>query len=149
MIHIDIYWDNIPDNCEALLTDLIKRGLEYVDAPSSVEISISFVDKEEMQALNKEHREVDKVTDVLSFPFTEPEEWSKESVSCHPFVLGDIIICTDVAREQAEEYGHSFERELGFLTVHGLLHLAGYDHMEPEDEEDMRNAQRDILGELK
>ena len=143
---VDIYWDNIPNKCEELLSDLVKRGLIYVNAPSSAEISISFVDQNEMKYLNKEHRGIDKVTDVLSFPFTDPLEWIDSGL---PLALGDIIICTDVAQEQAVEYGHSFERELGFLVVHGLLHLAGYDHMDPEEEEHMRKAQRDILGELK
>ena len=144
---MEIYWDNLPDGCEELLTSLIKRGLEYIGAPLKAEISVSFVDRDEIKKLNRQYRDIDRDTDVLSFPFTKPEEWQKDSDL--PIALGDIIICTDVAKEQAEIYGHSPERELGFLTVHGLLHLAGYDHTEPGEEEQMRQAQREILGELK
>jgi len=166
---MEIYWDNLQEagwaGCEEMLTALIKRGLEYVDAPEMSEISISFVDRDEMRELNKQYRGVDKVTDVLSFALTQRDEWllsppngpapdslplgAPSSSSNRPIALGDIIICTDVAREQADEYGHSLGRELGFLIVHGLLHLAGYDHIEAEDEECMRQAQREILGELK
>ncbi|MCL2421877.1 MAG: rRNA maturation RNase YbeY [Defluviitaleaceae bacterium] len=148
---MEIYWDNLPPDCETLLTDLIKSGLAYVKAPANIEISISFVGKDEIQELNHQYRDINQVTDVLSFPFTEPESWHKSDSPSNdmPTILGDIIICTDVAREQAETYGHSLARELGFLTIHGLLHLAGYDHMNPEDEESMRQAQREILGELK
>lgn len=141
---MEIYWDNIPNNCETMLTKLIETGTKFVGAPESSEISISFVDKEEIRELNLEYRKIDKDTDVLSFPTMEPEEWKKAPL----VALGDIIICTDKAREQAETYGHSFERELGFLLVHGLLHLAGYDHMDEEQEQEMRKAQREILGDL-
>jgi len=144
---MEIYWDNLPQDCEKLLLELIKRGLEYVKAPSNIEMSISFVGRDEIQELNKQYRGIDQVTDVLSFSFTEPEAWQRDGDV--PTALGDIIICTEVAREQAETYGHSLERELGFLTVHGLLHLAGYDHMESEEEGRMRQIQREILGELR
>lgn len=144
---MDIYWDNLPEDCEGLLTNLLKQGLEHIEAPPKAEISISFVDRDEIKALNHQYRGIDQETDVLSFPFTEPDQWPKDSD--FPIALGDIIICTDVAHEQAETYGHSLERELGFLVVHGLLHLAGYDHMNPDEEEQMRQAQREILGELK
>ena len=146
-----IYWDNLAEagwvGCEEMLTALVRCGLEYVSAPESSEVSISFVSREEIQELNRRYRGVDRATDVLSFAFTEPEDWNTSSAS--PMALGDIIICTDVAREQADTYGHSLGRELGFLIVHGLLHLAGYDHAEPEDEHIMRLAQREILGDLK
>ena len=143
---MEIYWDNLPEDCEELLASLIKRGLEYIGAPSKAEISVSFVDREEIKELNRQYRDIDQDTDVLSFPFTEPGEWQEDNDL--PTALGDIIICTDVAVEQARAYGHSLERELGFLMVHGLLHLAGYDHMDPDEEKQMRQAQREILGEL-
>ena len=144
-----IYWDNLPPDCEKLLTNLVKHSVEFVKAPANIEVSISFVDRDEIQKLNQQYRSIDQVTDVLSFPFTEPGAWQEnQSGSDLPMALGDIIICTDVAREQAKTYGHSLARELGFLTVHGMLHLAGYDHMQPKEEEQMRQAQREILGEL-
>lgn len=145
---MEIYWDNLPEGCETLLTGLIKKGADYVHAPKQSEISVSFVDKEEIRKLNLEYRGIDKETDVLSFPLTEPKAWA-ELESFPAIALGDIIICTDIAEEQCKHYGHSFERELGFLTVHGLLHLAGYDHMNPSEEEEMRKAQRDILEDLR
>ena len=147
---MEIYWDNLQNagwaGCEEMLSALIKRGLAYVKAPKNSEISISFVTAEEIRALNKQYRDKDEPTDVLSFAFTQPDEWDDSLPST---MLGDIIICTDIAREQAGTYGHTLGRELGFLTVHGLLHLAGYDHLTEEDETEMRAAQREILGELK
>ena len=143
-----IYWEKPPG---AEFEVLVQRGLEYINAPKSAEVSISFVDRDEIKELNREYRGVDKPTDVLSFPLTEPGEWmmAPDLPAGRPIALGDIIVCTDIAREQADTYGHSFERELGFLLIHGLLHLAGYDHMEPEEEKRMRRAQRDILGDMK
>jgi len=140
-----IYWDGIEEAHKEFLKGLIKRGLEHVNAPALSEISVSFVDKDEIRELNRDYRTIDEPTDVLSFPLSSPDEWQDSDI---PTALGDIIICMDIAREQADEYGHSFERELGFLLVHGLLHLAGYDHLNPEEEAEMRQAQRDILGDL-
>ena len=140
---MEIYWDKVPDGCEEILEKLVRRGLEYINAPDNAEVSISFVDRSEIQRLNLEYRGIDNSTDVLSFPFTEPAEWMQNSE--YPIALGDVIICTDIAKEQALNFGHSTERELGFLVVHGLLHLAGYDHMNPEEDKEMRLAQRAIL----
>ncbi|MBH9581183.1 rRNA maturation RNase YbeY [Staphylococcus felis] len=110
------------------------------------ELSVTFVDEEEIQAINKEYRNKDRVTDVISFAFEEQEELF-EGVDL-PRVLGDIIICTDVAKAQANEYNHSFERELGFLALHGFLHLLGYDHMNDEEEREMFGRQKIILNEF-
>ena len=98
---------------------------------------------EHIRTLNREFRHVDRVTDVLSFPAWEGEI----SLSADGY-LGDIMICYARAQEQAEEYGHSLERELSFLTVHGVLHLLGYDHMTEADETVMRSRQTDILNRL-
>ena len=107
-------------------------------------MSVTFVDKDEIQEINKMYRDKDKVTDVISFALEEdePEITGIEM----PRVLGDIIICTDVAQEQADSYGHSFERELGFLALHGFLHLLGYDHMNEQDEKQMFGRQDQILN---
>ncbi|UXR85679.1 rRNA maturation RNase YbeY [Staphylococcus felis] len=110
------------------------------------ELSVTFVDEEEIQAINKEYRNKDRVTDVISFAFEEQEELF-EGVDL-PRVLGDIIICTDIAKAQANEYNHSFERELGFLALHGFLHLLGYDHMNDEEEREMFGRQKIILNEF-
>jgi len=140
-----IYWDNVNEDSKKFLANLIENGLRYVNAPMLSEVSVSFVDKTEIRELNRDYRNKNEPTDVLSFPFSVPDKWIDGDI---PTALGDIIICTEVADEQANEYGHSLERELGFLVVHGLLHLAGYDHLNQEDEDKMRQAQRDILGDL-
>ncbi|EKU49910.1 rRNA maturation RNase YbeY [Staphylococcus massiliensis] len=117
-----------------------KEGIE-----EEAELSVTFVDKEEIQSINRDYRDKDKVTDVISFALEEDEP-EIEGLDM-PRVLGDIIICTDVAKEQAESYNHSFERELGFLALHGFLHLLGYDHMNEADEKKMFGRQTEILNE--
>ncbi len=118
-----------------------------VDAAFTLEgkrgmLALYCVASEEIRALNLEHRSVDRVTDVLSFPAVEPGETPPDGF------FGDIVICPDRAREQAREYGHSVARELAFLTVHGALHLFGYDHMEKSEETYMLERQRAILERM-
>ncbi len=101
--------------------------------------SIIFVEKEEIQRINREYRKIDKVTDVISFALCDdPENECSEE-------LGDIFICLERAKEQALEYGHSLEREIAFLAVHGYLHLLGYDHRNEEEEKIMFEKQEEIL----
>lgn len=107
-------------------------------------VSIVFVDKDEIQELNREYRGIDKVTDVISFAFEDTENKLPDSVR----VLGDIYICIPRMKKQAKEYGHGEKRELSFLTVHGLLHLLGYDHMSEEEEKIMFSLQDEILDGL-
>ena len=117
--------------------------------PSNISFSVSFVEAEEIRAINSEYRGVDAVTDVLSFPQFEDEEelrdWDMED---EELLIGDVIICKDKAREQAEEFGHSYERELIYLFVHSLFHLFGYDHMEEEDKALMRSKEEKIMLKL-
>ncbi|ARJ49882.1 rRNA maturation RNase YbeY [Staphylococcus lutrae] len=127
---------------EQLLT--FSKTAEGIE--EEAEVSVTFVDKAEIQAINREYRNKDKVTDVISFAFEEQEDIF-EGIEM-PRVLGDIIICTDVAQEQAEQYQHSLERELGFLALHGFLHLLGYDHMTEADEKVMFQRQKAILNEF-
>ena len=113
-----------------------------------VEISLSFVSMEEIHQLNKMYRQVDRPTDVLSFPMIEDFneiDWEDEE---EEILLGDVVICLEQAQKQAEEYGHSFEREVGFLTVHSMLHLLGFDHMTEEEEKEMFDYQREILEQM-
>lgn len=126
------------------IEDLINFAKEKENIHEDAELSVTFVDKDEIQEINKTYRDKDKVTDVISFALEEdePEITGIEM----PRVLGDIIICTDVAQEQADSYGHSFERELGFLALHGFLHLLGYDHMNEQDEKQMFGRQDQILN---
>ncbi|MBR5155766.1 MAG: rRNA maturation RNase YbeY [Clostridia bacterium] len=132
----------------------VKTSLCYMDFPLKSEISLMFVDNEEIRVLNNEHRGIDRATDVLSFPlfeYDEDGEIIEDELDFNPegeMLLGDIVISLERAMEQAEEYGHSFEREIGFLTVHSMLHLFGFDHMTPEDEEEMFDYQREILEEM-
>lgn len=125
------------------LNEVINHTLEVMDAKESI-FTIIFVTKEEIHELNKQYRGVDRVTDVISFALEDAHDVSLTDVR----VLGDIYICIDRMKEQAIEYNHSETRELSFLTVHGLLHLLGYDHQTKEEEEVMFNLQRKILSDL-
>ncbi|MCU7556875.1 rRNA maturation RNase YbeY [Macrococcus capreoli] len=129
--------------------DEIEKLLQFAAAEEGIEeeaeVAVSFVDEAEIQQINKTYRNKDSVTDVISFALEEGEDEDFEMPD-EPRVLGDIIICVKRAEEQAEEYGHSFERELGFLSVHGLLHLLGYDHMNEADEKKMFGRQDEILN---
>ncbi|MCE7786754.1 rRNA maturation RNase YbeY [Staphylococcus xylosus] len=126
------------------IDELLTFAKKQENIEEEAELSVTFVDKEEIQEINKMYRDKDKVTDVISFALEEDEP--EITGLDMPRVLGDIIICTDVAKEQADNYGHSFERELGFLALHGFLHLLGYDHMNEQDEKEMFGRQEQILN---
>lgn len=119
------------------------EGFEDFDA----EVSVTLVDNNAIQAINKEHRQKDAPTDVLSFPQYESLK-DEESLEEEQLYLGDIVISVEKALEQSKDYGHSFEREMCFLTVHSMLHLLGYDHMTPEEEKEMNALQETILEQL-
>lgn len=114
------------------------------------EVSVVLVDDEQIRELNRDFRRVDRATDVLSFAYREEQEEEPDVVdpAAEEDVLGDIVISLERARAQAEEYGHAFAREVGFLVVHGMYHLLGYDHMSPEDEAVMRAKEEAVLQEL-
>lgn len=126
----------------SFLNDVIERTLKHEKVKNAT-FSIVFVDNEKIQFLNKNYRNIDRVTDVISFAF---EDNAKVVYNSMRF-LGEIYICIPRMEEQAKEYGHSETRELAFLTVHGLLHLLGYDHMNEEDEKNMFALQEVILNE--
>ncbi|KAA0549371.1 rRNA maturation RNase YbeY [Bacillus sp. BGMRC 2118] len=130
---------------------LLEKLLEFAAQLENVhdaELSVTFVDNERIQEINREYRDKDQPTDVISFAMEELGEGEVEIIGDSiPKHLGDIIISIPRTIEQAEEYGHSFHRELGFLTVHGFLHLLGYDHMNEEDEKKMFTRQDEILSE--
>lgn len=140
---------------KAAVIALEKEGI----ADDNIEISISFVTKDEIRELNRVYRSIDKVTDVLSFPQFESvkdiassrsikdgEEKRRKQVK--PLLLGDVVICLDLVNNQAEEYGHSFEREFLYLFIHSLTHLLGYDHLTKEEKAEMREFEEEILGLL-
>ncbi|MBQ3577299.1 MAG: rRNA maturation RNase YbeY [Firmicutes bacterium] len=112
-----------------------------------VSLSVTIVGKDEIRVLNRDYRNVDSVTDVLSFPaYGDEEEISLEEGE--ELSLGDVVICEERAREQAEEYGHSFDRELIYLFTHSVLHLLGYDHMTDEDKAVMREKEEAVMSVL-
>lgn len=112
-------------------------------------LTLTFVDAPEIQAINAEHRGIDRVTDVLSFSLVEPVDGDPVEFALpegEPRELGDVIICYPRAVEQAAEYGHSVEREVSYLAVHGLLHILGYDHEAPEEQAEMRAREEAALA---
>lgn len=150
MIQID--FQDETDSVDEAFVDLIQRLVEFAakkeQVPAQSEVSISFVDNDYIQELNRDYRQKDQPTDVISFAMQELGEGELEVKTDEmPAVLGDIVISVDKAKEQSEEFDHSFERELGFLALHGFLHLLGYDHMDEDDEKKMFSRQEEILQE--
>ncbi len=153
---LKIYFENnqekhsIHYKLKMLIRHTILETLDYEGMENDVEVSVTFVDDEGIRELNKKFRNMDKPTDVLSFPLLDYEGESEEPFFdelCHN--LGDIVISLERAMAQANEFGHSFEREVAFLTAHSMLHLLGYDHeLSEEDDADMRARQNDIMERL-
>ena len=127
---------------QQLVDDILRHAATFMGITEEAEISVTFVDDAAIQDINREYRGKDVPTDVISFALEEEEDVVIEGM---PRMLGDIIISTERTAEQALSYGHSFERELGFLAVHSLLHLLGYDHMNEADERAMFGKQDEIL----
>ncbi len=143
----------VDEALEALVTQVVEKVLEFEGVQEEYEISISFVNNEEIRSLNKEYRGIDRETDVLSFPmldFIEEEQEEEEDVEYidEELALGDIVISMEKALEQSKEYQHGFNRELAFLLVHGMLHLLGYDHETEATDGDIFEKQEEILKEL-
>mgnify|MGYP006066216061 FL=1 len=131
---------------EEIVKKAVRTSLLYENFEQKCEISVSIVTEEEIQKINKTFRNVDSPTDVLSFPQLTFEEGEIVQVNeKDEIILGDIIISIERAKKQSEEYGHSLEREIAFLTVHSMLHLLGYDHMQKEEEKEMFFIQEQIL----
>lgn len=127
----------------------VKGALKHEGVTYDTEVSVTFTDNEGIRELNREYREKDSATDVLSFPMYDFAA-GDEPVEGMPCELGDIVLSLERAAEQAEEFGHSFKREVSFLTVHSTLHLLGYDHeLSEEDDRDMRKRQNDVMEILK
>ncbi|UJL48260.1 rRNA maturation RNase YbeY [Virgibacillus sp. NKC19-16] len=138
--------NSVPTDYIDLLHRLLLFSAEKEGISNEAEISVNFVDDKEIQELNRNYRQQDRPTDVISFALEETVEGELDIIGDDiPLVLGDIVISVDKAKEQAEEYNHSLEREIGFLTVHGFLHLLGYDHQEKQEETLMFQKQEDIL----
>jgi probable rRNA maturation factor len=147
--------DDVPDHWINKLKTILQLAGE-MEAITEGEVALTFVSNETIRELNKDYRGLDKVTDVLSFAITDndadeqpihfnEEDWDEVPDS---LLLGDIIISVPRALEQSQEYGHSLEREIGFLFVHGFLHLIGYDHQTEEDEQIMIAKQEHVLSQI-
>ena len=133
----------VTPSLRALVKKAIKATLKHQNIENDCEVSVTFTDHEKIHALNLEYRNIDRPTDVLSFPMYEAEELEDATGE---IALGDIVLSLQRAEEQAGEYGHSFEREVSFLTVHSMLHLLGYDHeISDEDEKEMFALQDEIM----
>jgi probable rRNA maturation factor len=133
-----------------LVRNAIEATLDEEQYENPCEVSVTFTDNEGIHALNRQYRGVDRPTDVLSFPLFDYEGTSEEPpVDEWIGILGDIVLSLEQAEKQAEEFGHSFEREVAFLCVHSMLHLLGYDHETgAEDEREMRAKQTKIMSAL-
>ena len=150
---LEIYDDtkNVPEEKIKLIEDVLNFAGSYLKLPENTEMSVTLMDNEHIHEINKKYRGVDKPTDVISFAIEEedPDEvpiiLPEDEEFDIPKNIGDIMVSMDKVKEQAEYLGHSEDRELAFLVVHGFLHLNGYDHMKEEDEKEMFGLQREIL----
>lgn len=137
------------DEQEQELVELVYNvASNYLKVPDNMSVNIIMVEPQTIQDLNKRFRNIDRVTDVLSFPMLDniDELQNEIDIELGDVNIGDVYICRERAKEQAQEYGHSFSRELCFLAVHGFLHLLGYDHIIPEEEQEMFALQDEILA---
>lgn len=150
---------NFTFHYKQLAKKVIEAAMDAEDFPYEAEVNLTLVDNEAIREINASYRQIDRATDVLSFPllsYEQPGDFSQvENLlddNINPdtgeVMLGDIVISVDKVKEQAEEYGHSEKREYAFLIVHSMLHLFGYDHMEPDEEKVMQEHQRTILDML-
>ncbi|PLT34661.1 rRNA maturation RNase YbeY [Bacillus sp. V5-8f] len=140
--------EKISEEARALVEGVLQFAAQFEQIEQGSELSVTFVDNNRIREINREYRGKDAPTDVISFAMEEMGEDEVAIVGADiPRMLGDLIISLDKAKEQAGEYGHSFERELGFLALHGFLHLLGYDHMNETDEKVMFGKQKEILDE--
>lgn len=162
MLYIDDRQEKIKPTEE--LIDKIKATIDFALKEEGVkvpyQISLLFVDNEEIRTINKENRSIDRETDVLSFPMLDYEkdkvykdmylyyDFDETFMDGDELVLGDIVLSLEKALEQSKEYNHSFERETSYLVVHSVLHLLGYDHMEEEEKKIMRNEEEKILSKM-
>lgn len=149
---IEVYYEDIDKiDEEEIIRNVVETVLKEEKIIQNLEIYITLTNNDNIQKINAEHRNIDKPTDVLSFPMFEREEiqnLKEKNAEAIETMLGDIIVSVEKVREQAEEYGHSFKRELAYLVTHGMLHLLGYDHMIEEEKTVMRKREEEILAIL-
>lgn len=148
----------LPLECESLAQKVIEAAIDYVDCPYESEVNLLLTMNDEIHEMNQNFREIDRATDVLSFPMVDYEKAGNFNFledameyfnpETGELMLGDIVISKEKVISQAEEYGHSIEREYAFLIAHSMLHLFGYDHMEEEERIAMEEKQKEILEQL-
>lgn len=137
-----------PEDIEHLIEICTAAALEEEGIDDTAEVSVTLVDNEGIRELNREHRDIDRETDVLSFPLGDDDGYEVDPDN-DAIMLGDIVISLEKAAQQAEEYGHSYRREVAFLITHSLFHLLGYDHVNSEEEEKiMFGKQEKVLDKL-
>lgn len=152
---IELY-DDVNSNIDKSFVDKIFYAtLKHFGIIDEVEVEINIVDEETIKEVNKTTRQIEKVTDVLSFPtlnhplpYNKDEHLDDVNPDTGNVMLGELLLCEKRAKEQAKEYGHSYERECGYLVLHGLLHLLGFDHIQEEDKVEMRKHEEEILNSL-
>lgn len=151
---IDINWeeDSFSDAEKQKMQKLLEKGLSAVlslcDESDEAEVSLSLVTDDQIRQLNRDYRGIDRPTDVLSFALKEDNPQDPQVFGVQDNLLGDIVISVERAQCQADEYGHSFERELLYLAIHGILHLLGYDHETEEERVTMRTKEEEVLDFL-
>ncbi len=151
----EIVYNNIEQNqsYETIIKKVVQKCYEVEQLPENhLVLTITLTTPEDIQRINKQYRNIDRATDVLSFPMFEKQEL-EDKIRLQEFteedILGDIVISIAAVEQQAKEYGHSFEREFSYMVVHGFYHLMGYDHIEEQDKEIMRKKEEAILEQLK
>ncbi len=132
----------IDPSVSAYISQAVRTACSFFAFDAGYQVSVSYVNEQEIRVLNAQYRKVDSVTDVLSFPM---EDTDARGVA----LLGDIVLCMERAAEQAEEFGHSLERELSYLSVHSVLHLMGYDHELDDEKSEMRLLEKEIMLKLR
>lgn len=151
---LELYVNDETETVNETIQDLVSKVLIHAASEEGLlgetEVSVTFMFDDDLQKINNEYRGIDAPTDVISFALEEMSEGEIAIVAEQgmPTVLGDIIISVETARRQAEEYGHDLTREIGFLALHGFLHLLGYDHLNETDETKMFTRQKEILDSL-
>lgn len=142
--------DNLIDKArQEWVEDLVDFTSNELELDENTQLSIHFVTKDKIHEINKEYRDVDRPTDVISFAINDGEDsldYIEQQIPDLPVDLGDLFISVEIVKEHADDYEHSFDRELGYTIVHGILHLNGYDHIQPEDEKVMIGLQEKILS---
>ena len=146
-LYVNDETETVNETIQALVSKILNHAATEEGLFGETEVSVTFMFDHDLQKINNEYRGIDAPTDVISFALEEMSEGEIAIVAEQgmPTVLGDIIISVDTARRQAEEYGHDLNREIGFLALHGFLHLLGYDHLNQADETKMFTRQKEIL----